>query len=1645
MGSTDPLEVGRSGINLHMQATRNSSKRPRTSLTEVEFDRFSQNMSTTGSDMETDDADVNGTAATDRELLVNKTTGNVNTAIVLKAASEECDHVSTANINIGEIDISQDKESYTVSNSTLKKNLPGNNDTPHRFVRFSNDKVGTAKILLSLLPAHSTTTKGRNRIKIWMIISSLQIVPTSLEMTNHFSAEVMFDDFRDANRALDVLDAIKEPKLKAHVDQRSIICRGVITDWPASIPELWPVIQNKERIIKLDRMYRRNWDAATKKTTLVPTDNIIVTFKADKICDLSIFTNGVSLRVRPYVSQTRQCYNCFRYGHTKNACKSETRCIVCGDKSHGQCDRPVCCSNCKGQHKSTFRGCPVHEKNRSISIVMAHKNVSFYRARRIVEGEDPPLEFRDKFTAPAAWPDLPTRAVPSEDRPVTSRMRDRGDRPRGSPPSVLKIRNPIVDSTNNYYGRFDNRAGEVTRERRGLALTSHNGTSWAQVARGMRTSDDGGLTPSPESIEEIIGGVIRLLQRFPAARDILIDSLIHSERAVYPAPRENREARLLEGREGRGGDNGRQYSGDRVYRHPREAMTRQDLRPIFRSLNNDNDTIILGDMNAHNTCWNCPDTNSQGDLLYEVMYDEHFICINVDTLSRSGSHGQRDTNLDLMFGSPGIVDRVSYKQLEDVWDSDHAPISFSFDVPSLPYRKITNRLSTKRTDWIRYGALVDREIASSMLQQREFFRDDLQKYYGRFVDILRNSVAVASGRRTSGGTSRLVTSPSKTKISHKWWDSECEEVIRMRRTKFAQWKKTKSLHDFFEYKRAVAAARRTTRAKKRASFDRFCSEINRFTSPSYVWNTIRILKNARSNLDWHPWPTKNREEVIRASIDNLAPPTVPTEPLDDECGALDDELDAPFVAEELERAIEMIGRDSAPGLDGVDYGMIRHLSVSARICLLELFNVVWSSGAIPTDWLEYQVIFIDKVGRERVRPISLSSCIGKVMERMINERLIFWAERDEKYSPTQNGFRRGKSCADNLARIVSDIKSALCDGEYTLAAFLDVSAAYDNVDYRIMVDKLIAQDCPSGIARFVGRWLYYRKQAVDLVTERLRSLGLDLEPKKTVLVEFSRSGFVDGGMNIRVNGCEVPNRNGARFLGIWLDNRLKFDRQVQEVRGKVNRANSVMRYLCRVSKGVEVNTAHMLYKSLVRSVTDYGNFIYFPRDSATQLKLERAQYMGIRTALGYRNSTPNNVIVAEAKVRLLRDRATLLGRNFVHKAMAYNRNGLCDKFQRLLDSECWARFRQPMYRFSLLSEIWRKSLPLRTYIGETRGPEIFGGSFKAQTFVPKINLTIGRDRKERKFSDQELMRRVRSEYGLLQNSEIIFTDGSFDEESRSTGAGIVICDRDIAYKISLPYMCSSYTAEVFAIRSALMVMKQQCNCRDIVILSDCKSALLAIKNNHLNVHKNKYVTETRILIYDLETVHNKNVILVWIPAHVGIEGNEMADGLAKEAANEEADPSIGVPVGDLMAAVRRETWNATQAAIVCDSAHKGTYYFEEFYERESTRPWFHKVNANRYFVTLINRLRANHFNLGVSLKRKGYVDSERCDCGHEIEDLPHLLNNCHKYDDARIELDRDLRAAGFLEEIDINRLIRAKNWDILYIIFTFLKKIDKVI
>ncbi|XP_071575225.1 uncharacterized protein [Temnothorax nylanderi] len=688
--------------------------------------------------------------------------------------------------------IGEDRESYSVHEGNLRK--CSQQQLRPIITRFDSSFMGKAKITIKLPPDQTSARKGKNLIKIWMLLTNIRICPSSLEMLNHYSAEAEFTDYLEANLALEAIEKIPS-KLKAFMEQRSMISKGVIADWPSSIRDLWSVIQDRSGIIGLERMYRRKWDSIEKKTTLSETDNIIVTFKGTGIRDLKIFTNNVGLKVRPFVPQTRQCFNCFS-------------------------------------------------------------------ARRFVEGGDRVAPPADARTSEGSWPRLPSprRASYAE----TARVSGENQGNRRTEASVLrpdynrrsgdseKRRAPSSKSSQDYYKQFNLRASDINKEKQGIMFASaRNGAAWSNAISAQSTGDPPPVNHVTQVPQDVASGMMELLPLLKLLKELMerwssrggtsLDRILETDflrelgfKTVQSGNVLNSGGASISVRRSIDFDviplsddipYGYDTVGIRtknlnnncnimaVYRHPQGELTDADISVVVDQVPDTLDSIILGDFNAHNSTWNCDLTTPSGEALHDTLLDRGFFCINSDTKSRVGQRGQRDSNIDLAFGTAGVIDNVEYEQQDDAWDSDHYPISFTVDSDPQPYRKITNRITSKKTNWTSYYKFVDEAIKRDLLPFIDHSSEDVDLYYGRFIDILRTSIDRASGRRKMAGPPDA--KEKKHKVQHRWWDVDCDKVIQDRKKAFSTFKRCKSLSTWDSYKRACSLVRRTIAAKKR--------------------------------------------------------------------------------------------------------------------------------------------------------------------------------------------------------------------------------------------------------------------------------------------------------------------------------------------------------------------------------------------------------------------------------------------------------------------------------------------------------------------------------------------------------------------------------------------------------------------------------------------------------------------------------------------------------------------------------------------------------------------------------------------------------------------------------------------------------------
>lgn len=156
-----------------------------------------------------------------------KTVAHVNTTADMEAGKETQKEVN--------LDISserKEKERYKNENGILKKisekDMKENNGIRNTCV--NEDHVGSVKVIVKLVREKTTTNRVKNLFKITRTIIKHRIVHESIAMINHYSAEIIFKDYIDANICLETLEKNKEDSITVNIDQKSLISKGVIVD-----------------------------------------------------------------------------------------------------------------------------------------------------------------------------------------------------------------------------------------------------------------------------------------------------------------------------------------------------------------------------------------------------------------------------------------------------------------------------------------------------------------------------------------------------------------------------------------------------------------------------------------------------------------------------------------------------------------------------------------------------------------------------------------------------------------------------------------------------------------------------------------------------------------------------------------------------------------------------------------------------------------------------------------------------------------------------------------------------------------------------------------------------------------------------------------------------------------------------------------------------------------------------------------------------------------------------------------------------------------------------------------------------------------------------------------------------------------------
>ena len=1060
-------------------------------------------------------------------------------------------------------------------------------------------------------------------------------------------------------------------------------------------------------------------------------------------------------------------------------------------------------------------------------------------------------------------------------------------------------------------------------------------------------------------------------------------------------------------------------------------MIQDWLTKIMDYTNHKNCKVVFGlDSNAHSDLYG-DETDGRGEIFEEFIFLNNLEVENrgdIPTFSTLRGSTLASSFIDVTLSRD--VNIVDWHVDESFNNSDHNTLCYEILVDKEPPRLIR---PWKRANWTRFQRIIEKHnfFVPTVMSKKKL--DAMVKaLYGILNYALNKSCPMR---------------PAKSEEKNlKWWSSKLDKETKKLDKQHKIAKRCKTLTETIKLKIMKQKFKKLCKSEKRNAWRKYLCTLKDNDRMASLAKTLQ--KKERSKLHTLRKPDGSMTEPGKETLDLLFrthfPASTPLRGVQ-YCSEQSarilfrtsyiQETNCHWINETLlDKAMKKFNKKKSPGPDGIKPIVFEHLPLNFKKQLVLIYKCCVHLRYTPLLWKDTKVIFIPKPGKDdytlpkSFRPISLSNYFLKTFERLVCWEMDM-ALRNNPLHDRQHGFMKGRSTESAISVTTNYIEKFLAHKQYCLAVFLDISAAFDSIDISHvraalrkhggqsdMVDwyhdylshrnlyATLHQDeasCSTGVgfpqggvcsARF---WLIAFNQAIKIINNDFvegvgyaddccilmggtnqthmvakvqkainklvawgSSKGLRFNHSKTVAIVFSTNNKIFN-RHIKIDGNDIPYSHRVKYLGLTLDSKLSWDIHIKE------KAIACKRFLFMVARatknayGPSPKIMRWSYLSIVRPMMTYGalcwgHMVDVGNNDKILRNLNRA---GMNTYSNFPRSSPTRtveIITDTLPLSLQVQKIGLSSRIRLHQVIQDN---WPDPDQR------------PSKPYSHIK--WWDQL-----VVDCNLEEFLGSDDSANIDMPFSQFSIITD----SFSGHSK---------FLTPSQInVFTDGSKYKDHVGAGVFISTGQRTITeLSFRLPDKASVFQAEIFAINQAAIFLQNLSGLHYIKFFVDSQAALLALNNKSI----------TSRLVGD--TVHNLNLLpgktrLVWIKAHVGHNGNERADVLAKEGTTLPNISRVALPKQATKSAVKfaiDEIWEFQWSRY-----HDGRQS-KQFYSRPDRTKAKYSYHLNRQELGRLIRIVTGHNNLFYHRSNvdKTKTTSPLCRfCNEERETFYHFATNC---------------------------------------------------
>jgi len=190
----------------------------------------------------------------------------------------------------------------------------------------------------------------------------------------------------------------------------------------------------------------------------------------------------------------------------------------------------------------------------------------------------------------------------------------------------------------------------------------------------------------------------------------------------------------------------------------------------------------------------------------------------------------------------------------------------------------------------------------------------------------------------------------------------------------------------------------------------------------------------------------------------------------------------------LKDAVKELKNNTSSGPDKFPAILLKRIIHSVCNPLQQILQQTIDMGEIPVILTSSIVCPIYKAGKDRkepssYRPVSLTSVIMRVFEKVIKKQMVDYFEKNNLINDSQHGFRKGRSCLTQLLTHYDEILRQIEEGHQVNVLYIDFEKCFGKVDFKILLNKAKLKGVTGKAYRWLENFLTKRTFKVKVGTE----------------------------------------------------------------------------------------------------------------------------------------------------------------------------------------------------------------------------------------------------------------------------------------------------------------------------------------------------------------------------------------------------------------------------------------------------------------------------------------------------------------------------------------------------------------------------------